>query len=237
MFDFTDEEIENKIMKYLYSTPNVEFTQFALYNKLLLNELKDDEENYFIENSFYFKKRMINILRTIDKYEDVIICKKKNYYSVILKNSNNKNKISKYNEVNNSSFDDDNFDYFDYLCNDFFDESFNIIDKNGNTIYHDMALLNKKKIIEALIDKNMMDFFFIENNDKIIPLELLYKKNKELYSSIMEKQIKILKLENKKIKLQISNLENNIWKLKCNLIYIAIILFIIKLFVLNFFNK
>jgi hypothetical protein len=33
----TYDNIENKIMKYLYSNPNTRFNQYSLYNKLLDN--------------------------------------------------------------------------------------------------------------------------------------------------------------------------------------------------------
>ena len=36
----TYDDIENKIMKYLYSNPNTRFNQYSLYNKLLDDILK-----------------------------------------------------------------------------------------------------------------------------------------------------------------------------------------------------
>jgi len=74
------DDIENKIMKYLYSNPNTSFNQYSLYNKLL----DDMEGKNGLFDTRNFKRKFIDILRNLDcKYDDLTITKNNNNITII----------------------------------------------------------------------------------------------------------------------------------------------------------
>ena len=88
------DDIESKIMKYLYSNPNTSFNQYSLYNKLL----DDMEVKNVLFDTRDFKRKFIDILRNLDcKYDDLTITKNNNNITIILDKEIN---TTNYEEVN-----------------------------------------------------------------------------------------------------------------------------------------
>ena len=195
----TYDDIENKIMKYLYSNPNTRFNQYSLYNKLL--------DNIEGKNSLFdtrdFKRKFIDILRNLDcKYDDLTITKNNNNITIILDEEiNTKN----YEDVNYTSYNDDTeFNYYKFIFDNHIEESLNIKDINKNSIYHDLAMSNNIKLIENLINEDKFDLEIKNNNDET-PLDLC--ENYEIYKILSKKKFK--ELEKKIVKLEIIEKSRN----------------------------
>jgi hypothetical protein len=187
------DDIESKIMKYLYSNPNTSFNQYSLYNKLL-----DDMEG---KNGLFdtrdFKRKFIDILRNLDcKYDDLTITKNNNNITIIL---NKEIDTKNYEDVNYTSYNDDKeFNYYKFIFDNHIDESLNIKDKNKNSIYHDLVVTSNADLIKQLINKNKFNYD-IKNNNNETPLDLC--QNNEIYRILLKEQFK--KINNRIEKLEI----------------------------------
>jgi len=200
------DDIENKIMKYLYSNPNTSFNQYSLYNKLL-----DDMEG---KNSLFdtrdFKRKFIDILRNLDcKYNDLTITKNNNNITIILdKEIDTKN----YEDINYTSYNDDKeFNYYKFIFDNHIDESLNIKDKNKNSIYHDLVMSSNTDLIKKLINENKFNYS-IKNNNNETPLDLC--QNNEIYKILLKEQFKEINNRIEKLEI-IEKSKNNI----CNRIF------------------
>ena len=200
------DDIESKIMKYLYSNPNTSFNQYSLYNKLL-----DDMEG---KNGLFdtrdFKRKFIDILRNLDcKYDDLTITKNNNNITIILdKEIDTKN----YEDINYTSYNDDKeFNYYKFIFDNYIEESLNIKDKNKNSIYHDLVMSSNADLIKQLINKNKFDYS-IKNNNNETPLDLC--QNNEIYRILLKEQFKEINNRIEKLEI-IEKSRNNI----CNRIF------------------
>lgn len=200
------DDIESKIMKYLYSNPNTSFNQYSLYNKLL-----DDMEG---KNGLFdtrdFKRKFIDILRNLDcKYDDLTITKNNNNITIILdKEINTKN----YEDVNYTSYNDDKeFNYYKFIFDNYIEESLNIKDKNKNSIYHDLVMSSNADLIKKLINENKFNYS-IKNNNNETPLDLC--QNNEIYRILLKEQFKEINNRIEKLEI-IEKSRNNI----CNRIF------------------
>jgi hypothetical protein len=219
-------DIESKIMKYLYSNPNTSFNQYSLYNKLL-----DDMEG---KNGLFdtrdFKRKFIDILRTLDcKYNDLTITKNNNNITIILDKEND---TKNYEDINYTSYNDNKeFDYYDFIFDNHIEESLSIKDKNKNSIYHDLVMSSNVNLIKKLINKNKFNYEVKNNNDKT-PIDLC--ENNEIYRILLKEQFK--ELNNRINKLEIiEKSRNNI----CNRIFeiiknFCVVFTLILLFGYNF---
>lgn len=200
------DDIENKIMKYLYSNPNTSFNQYSLYNKLL-DDMEGKNDLFDTRN---FKRKFIDILRNLDcKYDDLTITKNNNNITIILdKEIDTKN----YEDVNYTSYNDDKeFNYYKFIFDNYIEKSLKIKDKNENSIYHDLVMLNNANLIKQLINENKFNFT-IKNNYNETPLDLC--QNNEIYRILSKEQFK--KINNRLEKLEIiEKSRNNI----CNRIF------------------
>ena len=216
------DDIESKIMKYLYSNTNTSFNQYSLYNKLL-----DDMEG---KNGLFdtrdFKRKFIDILRNLDcKYDDLTITKNNNNITIILdKEIDTKN----YEDVNYISYDDDKvYNYYEYIFENRIKESLSITDKNKNSIYHDLVMSDNFKLIENLINKNKFNYK-IKNNNNETPLDLC--ENNEIYKILSKKKFK--ELENRIVKLEIiEKSRNNIYNMIFNKIKDLSLAFMLIIFI------
>jgi len=159
------DDIENKIMKYLYSNTNTSFNQYSLYNKLL----DDMEVKTVLFDTRDFKRKFIDILRNLDcKYDDLTITKNDNNITIILdKEIDTEN----YEEINYTSYNDDKeFNYYKFIFDNYIEESLNIKDKNKNSIYHDLVMSNNVNLIKKLINENKFDYV-VKNNNNETPIE------------------------------------------------------------------
>jgi len=193
------DDIESKIMKYLYSNPNTSFNQYSLYNKLL-----DDMEG---KNSLFdtrdFKRKFIDILRNLDcKYNDLTITKNNNNITIILdKEINTQN----YEDINYTSYNDDKeFNYYKFIFDNYIEESLNIKDKNKNSIYHDLVMSSNTDLIKKLINENKFNYS-IKNNNNETPLDLC--QNNEIYRILLKEQLK--EINNRIDKLEIIEKSKN----------------------------
>lgn len=193
------DDIESKIMKYLYSNPNTSFNQYSLYNKLL-----DDMEG---KNGLFdtrdFKRKFIDILRNLDcKYDDLTITKNNNNITIILdKEIDTKN----YEDINYTSYNDDKeFNYYKFIFDNYIEESLNIKDKNKNSIYHDLVMSSNVDLIKQLINKNKFDYS-VKNNNNETPLDLC--QNNEIYRILLKEQFK--EINNRIEKLEIIEKSRN----------------------------
>jgi hypothetical protein len=193
------DDIENKIMKYLYSNPNTSFNQYSLYNKLL-----DDMEG---KNSLFdtrdFKRKFIDILRNLDcKYNDLTITKNNNNITIILdKEIDTKN----YEDINYTSYNDDKeFNYYKFIFDNYIEESLKIKDKNKNSIYHDLVMSSNTDLIKKLINENKFNYS-IKNNNNETPLDLC--QNNEIYRILLKEQLK--EINNRIDKLEIIEKSKN----------------------------
>lgn len=176
------DDIESKIMKYLYSNPNTSFNQYSLYNKLL----DDVDVKTILFDTRDFKRKFIDILRNLDcKYDDLTITKNNNNITIILdKEINSKN----YEDVNYISYNDDKeFNYYKFIFDNHIEKSLGIKDKNKNSIYHDLVMLNNIDLIKQLINTNKFNYD-IKNNNNETPLDLC--QNNEIYRILLKEQFK-----------------------------------------------
>ena len=91
MINLTHDEIEQKIMKILYSNLNVFFTKYAIYNKLL-DDLNYDKNKHLTTTDL--KRKFMDVLRVIDlKYNNLTIDKYNGYYSITTDEKINKKKF------------------------------------------------------------------------------------------------------------------------------------------------
>jgi len=193
------DDIESKIIKYLYSNPNTSFNQYSLYNKLL-----DDMEG---KNGLFdtrdFKRKFIDILRNLDcKYDDLTITKNNNNITIIL---NKEIDTKNYEDVNYTSYNDDKeFNYYKFIFDNHIDESLNIKDKNKNSIYHDLVMSSNTDLIKKLINENKFNYS-IKNNNNETPLDLC--QNNEIYKILLKEQFK--EINNRIEKLEIIKKSKN----------------------------
>ena len=200
------DDIESKIMKYLYSNPNTSFNQYSLYNKLL----DDVEVKTVLSDTRDFKRKFIDILRNLDcKYNDLTITKNNNNIIIILdKEIDTKN----YEDINYTSYNDNKeFDYYDFIFDNHIEESLSIKDKNENSIYHDLVMSSNVNLIKKLINKNKFNYEVKNNNDKT-PIDLC--ENNEIYRILLKEQFKELNNRIEKLEI-IEKSRNNI----CNRIF------------------
>lgn len=221
------DDIESKIMKYLYSNPNTSFNQYSLYNKLL----DDMEVKTILFDTRDFKRKFIDILRNLDcKYDDLTITKNNNNITIILdKEIDTKN----YEDINYTSYNDDKeFNYYKFIFDNHIKESLDIKDKNKNSIYHDLVMSSNADLIKQLINKNKFDYS-IKNNNNETPLDLC--QNNEIYKILLKEQFKEINNRIKKLEI-IEKSRNNI----CNRIFETIkdfcVVFTLILLILYYFQ-
>jgi len=209
----TYDDIESKIMKYLYYNPNTSFNQYSLYNKLLDDmECKDG-----LFDTLDFKIKFIDILRNIDcKYNDLTITKNNNNITIILdKKINTKN----YEAVNYTSYnnDDTEFNYYNFIFDNHIKESLDITDKNKNSIFHDLVISNNVNLIKKLINENKFNCT-VKNNNNETPLDLCENnENNEIYRILLKEHLKEINNRIKKLEI-IEKSKNNI----CYRIFVTI---------------
>lgn len=170
------DKIENDIMSILYANIDTIYTQHDLYNKLLKDKYEDSN---YIDPSFKYK--FLLILRNLrSKYDDVILNKENNFYSVYVKSNQENVKSNQENvKLNNEQFtnivffnDTDITEMYNYIYDNKLTEHLKWIDPiNGNSIYHELVLNGNINIINKLIDLDEFDYF-VKNNSEQTPFQL-----------------------------------------------------------------
>ena len=186
------DKIEDDIMLILYSKPNTMFNQFSLYNKLLD---KYDFKNLKNYNTNEFKRKFMDVIRSIDqKYDDLTVIKNK-VISLILDKTDN---TTIFDDVENTKFEDKEFNYYEYVMDNNIEESLKKTDRFGNTIYHEMVKSDYTDFMIDLINKNKFDIN-IKNYNGLTPLETC--ENNKISKILILKKME--EMENKIIKMEL----------------------------------
>lgn len=190
------DKIETDIMSVLYANINRKFTQYELFNKLLVDKY-DVEQDQIIYTHPNFKSKFLLVIRTLmSKYDDVKLTKKDSVYTIMLnvvddENNNNVDDdkdmefIDKLNLEKQLYVDHKNgvsplplskLDYsnmYDYIYDNGLDDYINWKDPvDSNTIFHELVLFNNVKQTQKLINENEFDFE-IKNSLNQTPVDLI----------------------------------------------------------------
>ena len=169
LLEISIDDIETNIMSILYSNIDVKFSQFSLFNKLVVDKF-DMEHNSFIHPNF--KAKYLLVLRNLmSKYDDIIITKENKKYFIVC--VSNKEKTEKYEEYDiNIDNRDIEINLSKYIIEHDIINEFNYIDPyDGNTIYHDLVLSNDCEIVRKMIKDEKFDYF-VFNKKNLTPIEL-----------------------------------------------------------------
>ena len=170
LVDVSIDDIENKIMNILYSSMDIKFTKFTLYNKLIIDKYDMTKNNFIHQN---FKAKYLLVLRNLrSKYDDIIMDKDEEGTPYILCTFN-KDKIEKVEEYNSTEIISEiDVNLSKYIIDNSIEKEFKYVDPfDGNTIYHDLVLSNNFDSIEKMINGEIFEFFVFNKNNQT-PLEL-----------------------------------------------------------------
>ena len=238
------DDIETKVMSVLYSNIDVNFTQFALYNKVF-------EKFDVLPTSFSggqsFKAKFLIVLRNLmSKYDDIKISKNGDIYSIICLSNKDAAEIptKTYNDVNPASITFPNIS--DYIIENNWEKEFDYIDPfDGNTIFHDLVISGNYNKIKKLIEQKKFNFN-AKNKLNLTPIDVSQEIRisilmlSKLCENIMNENIH-LKIQIEDLTLKTNDIENQTNKLIKNRnksytkIYIFIIL-IIAIFIKYYFD-
>jgi hypothetical protein len=222
------DKIEEDIMMIMYSKPNTLFNQFSLYNKLLDKYDYKKLKNY---NTNEFKRKFMDVIRSIDqKYDDLTVIKNKEISLILDKTTN----TEIFEDIENKKYEDNEFNYYEYVIDNNIDESLKKMDKFGNSIYHEMVKSDYTDLMIDLINENKFNST-IKNNDGLTPLDIC--ENEKISKILILK--KMNEMENKILKLEsIVNKKTCIFNKFYNFISNISILFFVFCFIhYTFFEK
>ena len=204
------DKIETDTMSVLYANIDKVFTQFTLFNKLLID--KYDNPNSIHPN---FKSKYLLVLRTLmSKYDDILVEKNEQVYTVVCKSNNSENNNSEnydnwFNEQISNPISLDNSDYnnmYDYIYDNNLNEHMTWNDPfNGNSIYHELILNNNIKQISKLIEEDNFNYELKNKNNKT-PIDLI--NSTEMSNLIISKFVKDMILLKEKYNKEKSNVES-----------------------------
>ena len=198
-------DIEVNIVSILYCNKDVEFSQFALFDKLLKDKY-EDEYNNGIHNTF--KAKFLLVLRNLRyKYDDIdIYVNDNNIYFIKCISSNNikinieeecvKNIIDVQNISNNVN---ENNYLLDYIIENKLINEFEYINPlNGNTIYHELVFHCNISQISKMLNNDTFNFIVLNKNKKT-PMEISnnLETSNLLIGGIMNKYLKCIEEYNK----------------------------------------
>ena len=166
--DVSIDDIENKIMVVLYSTMDVQFTKFSLYDKLIIDQYNITNNSFIHQN---FKANYLLILRHLrSKYDDIVITDDGKIYCTFNKDEKETEKVEEY--VSKEIIGEFDVNLSKYIIDNAIEKEFEYVDPfNGNTIYHDLVLSNNFDSIKKMIDREHFEYFVFNKNNKT-PLEL-----------------------------------------------------------------
>lgn len=223
------DKIEEDIMLIMYSKPNTMFNQYSLYNKLLDKYDFKNSKNY---NTNEFKRKFIDVIRSIDqKYDDLTVLKNKEIITLILDKTDN-TKI--FHDIEYTKYEDKEFNYYEYVMDNNIEESLKRIDKFGNTIYHEMVKSDYTDLMIDLINKNKFDIH-IKNYNGLTPLEAC--ENNQISKILILKKME--EIENKIVKLELIVNKKDCFfnKIYTFISNISLLFFLICLVHYTFFTK
>ena len=169
--DHSIDNIETNIMSILYANMDVKFTQFSLFNKLLID--KYDIENTKIIHQNFKAKYLLVIRNLMSKYDDILITKNDKIYSILCVSSKEKTETcAEYIYNNDYLIKEDDINLSKYIVENDIMNEFKYIDPcDGNTIYHDLVLSDNLEIVEKMITDGTFNFFVFNKRNQT-PLEL-----------------------------------------------------------------
>lgn len=199
--DISIDKIETDIMSVLYANMDYTFTQYSLFNKLLIDKYDFSNKYLFRKNLIHqnFKSKFLLIIRNlVSKYDNIKITKENSIYNIVCLSSqnvipiqftnsleNNKinepyepnelnesNKPNELNELNELNEHDISMMY-DYLYENNPNDYLTWSDQiDGNSIFHELVLNNNQKQIERLINENTFNYT-IKNNYNQTPIDFI----------------------------------------------------------------
>lgn len=253
-------EIENKIVLILMASPNIMYTQYTLYNKILE---KFDSNDYKADQGF--KAKYMLVLNNLDKtYDNIKLQNINDKYIICYEDKDevksNQNKEEIINDLNNTK--DDNIDamsnssfILDFIVTNKVTDHYNYIDpKTGNTILHEVLSKDNTENVKNILQHNLNLLLTLNKNletpiekinsiqvSNLIIVELLKKINN--YEEMLITFNDSIKKNNVKdlindysifelIYMKISLFFSGIYKM---LIIVFLIMMIIKYYKLKFF--
>ena len=220
--DIQIDKIETDIMSILYANMDCGFSQYALFNKLLTDKYDGQYTNSISPN---FKSKFLLVLKNLmSKYDDVKVIRTdegmyqvwvssgseselidKNEKNLIQTQTQTQTQISKPNSwwkttvtINSIPFDKtDNAKMYDYVYENNLTEHLNWSDPwYGNSIYHELVLVENLNQIQRLIEQEQFNFF-VKNSKGLSPIDLALQSNsselKKLFTEALVKKITSLK--------------------------------------------
>jgi hypothetical protein len=168
--DISIDQIEIKLMAILYNNRDINYSQYTLYNKLIVDKfcLKNTS---IVDPSF--KARYFLVIRNlISKYDDIIITKDNNIYYIMCKSDKENINVVKHEEKIDINIYNDLIIRDNYIVDNNMNEEFDYVDPlDGNTIYHDLVITKNKDTIKKLISLNKFNFR-VKNKLNLSPLDL-----------------------------------------------------------------
>lgn len=214
------DKIETDIMSILYANINIKFTQYTLYNKLIMDKYNNDKNLTHIQPNFKSKYLLV-LMNLMSKYDDIEITKINNVYNIVCY-STEYSEITLYKETSNINKlpidilnKNDIKNMYDYICENLMNQYIKWTDQfNGNSIYHELIINNNTKQIQKLIDQNKFDYF-IKNKDDKTPVDMInsISTSKIIIDGLLcvnnEYELKLNKL-NHEFELKLNKLNNDI---------------------------
>lgn len=216
------DEIETNIMSVLYANIDMNFSQYALFNKVLKDKYDGQYSSQIHPN---FKSKFLLVLRNLmSKYDDIKVSRNNGIYSVIcvsLPESFSFGKIDNFKNwkyVGTSAIDLDLNDYatmYDYIYENNLTDYLNWSDPwDGNSIFHELVLAENKTQIKKLIEQDQFNYF-TKNKHGQTPIELAITQeiSNLLMSGLVQKFILLTEKfnsEKEQNKLEIKRLEDKI---------------------------
>lgn len=150
-------EIENKIVLILMASPNIMYTQYTLYDKILE---KFDVKDYKADQGF--KAKYMLVLNNLDKtYDNIKLQNINDKYIICYEDKDeiksNQNKEEIINDLNNSRDDDMSNSSFilDFIVTNKVTDHYNYIDpKTGNTILHEVLSKDNTENVKNILQHN-----------------------------------------------------------------------------------
>lgn len=213
------DKIETDVMSVLYANIDKKFTQYGLFNKLLVDKYEGQYSNSIYPN---FKYKFLLVVRNLmSKYDDIIVEKKDDVYYILC--SSSKENIQEI-PIYSTSLDNpikleksDVSGLYDFICDNYLNEYMEWVDPfNGNTIFHELISNNNINQTSKLIKKNKFNFE-IKNNNNQTPTDFI--NSLEMSNLIIAELNKKIMMLTKKYNQEKSNVDILIFDFKKKIDY------------------
>jgi len=222
------DKIETDIMSVLYANIDCTFTQYTLFNKLLMDKYDGENTRSLSPN---FKSKFLLVLKNLmSKYDDIKITRIDGTYNIRvcsesdktpepIKEQETQQKTNFWNNPIPNPITLDKTDManmYDYVYENNLNEYLNWTDPwDGNSIYHELVLFENITQIKKLVELDKFNFF-IKNSKGLTPIDIALQYNsnnfKQIFMELLVKTLITLKdkfeLDKEILKLEITQLRN-----------------------------